>query len=341
MVASEQKEGSGRLIALTGATGFLGSHIADALLARGYRVRASIRRTSSLRWLEGKPVETRLTDLGDPDDCTEFMAGASGLIHNAGVVIGPDEEAYHRGNVATTAALIEAAKRQWDKRQWGDADSPPGFVLVSSLAAHGPAGLDHPAVESGFCRPLTGYGRSKLAAELMLSEPGLPFRSVVLRPPSLYGPRDKEFLPLIKAALKGWTIRPGSLQGLSLVDGRDAAAAAVALLEHPRALGAYFVDDGHLGYSFDELAAVLAEVAGRTVRTLRIPLWVMKTASFLIGRGAVHSPVLNRDRIHDLDAPGWVCDGSRLVEETGFRPQRSAAVGLAETLAFYREEGWL
>jgi nucleoside-diphosphate-sugar epimerase len=320
-------------VALTGATGFLGSHIADVLIARGFRVRASVRPTSSLRWLEGKPVETVTVDLGDPAACADFLAGTAGAIHNAGVTSADDEEGYHAGNVATTAALLAAAGRVWS----GD----ESFVLVSSLAAHGPAGPAAPAVETNFCRPVTGYGRSKLAAELLLTGPGIRFRTAVLRPPSLYGPRDREFLPLLRAALKGWTLRPGAMEGLSLVDGRDAAAAAVALLESPRATGAYFVDDGRRGYTFADLAAVLTAVTGRRVRLLRLPLWMMKLGAVVRGGRNAGSPVLNADRIRDLDTPGWCCDGRRLETETGFGPARDAATGLADTLAFYRREGWL
>lgn len=324
----------GRLVALTGATGFLGSHIADTLLARGYRVRASIRATSSLRWLEGKNVETVQVDLTDPAACAGFLEGTTGLIHNAGVTTARDEKGYQNGNTDTTRALITAGGRAWTT---GEA----AFVLVSSLAAHGPAGLDAPAVETNFCHPLTGYGRSKLAAELMLSEPGLGFRTAILRPPSLYGPRDREFLPLLKGALKGWTLKPGPMQGLSLVDGRDAARAAVTLLEHERSTGAYFVDDGHTGYSFAELAGLLGEVAGRKVRLLPVPLGFMKIAAVLLGGKTTTSPILNADRVRDLDTPGWVCDGGRLVAETGFSPSHGAAEGLSETLEFYRSEGWL
>ena len=330
-------EGAPR-IALTGATGFLGSHIADALLARGFRVRASVRATSNLRWLEGKPVETVPVDLTDAADCAGFLAGTMGLIHCAGVVSAPAERIYHTANVTTTERLLEAAGDAWAGRE-----DTAAFVLVSSLAAHGPAGLDRPAVEADACRPTTAYGRSKLAAENLLAAGDRPFRTAILRPPSLYGPRDAEFLPLIRMATWGWTGRLGRrLEGLSLVHGRDAAAAAVALLETDTAVGAYFVDDGRTGYDWPALAEALAHMAGRRIRTLTVPLGGLKLLSYLAGGSrAARSPVLNRDRIRDLDVEGWVCDGRRLVAATGFRPRWDAARGLADTLAFYRKARWL
>ncbi len=325
------------LIALTGATGFLGSHIADTLLERGYRVRASVRATSSLRWLEGKSVETLPVDLTDPGDCRRFLQGTSGIIHCAGVVTAPSEEIYHRANVTTTARLLEAAATAW-----AGGEASPSFVLISSLAAHGPAGLDRPAVETDDCRPITAYGRSKLAAEeLLLGD--LPFRTAILRPPSLYGPRDREFLPLFRLALRGWTGRIGrKITGLSLVHGRDAAEAAVALLETGSATGPFFVDDGRRGYDWSALAEVLTGMAGRRIRSFQLPLVLMKLVSFLAGPSrASRSPVLNRDRIRDLDSPGWACDGQHLTKVTGFRPRWDAARGFADTLDFYRKENWL
>jgi nucleoside-diphosphate-sugar epimerase len=330
--------GGGPWVALTGATGFLGSHIADTLLARGYRVRASIRATSNLRWLEGKPVKTLQVDLTDPDECRRFLDGTTGLIHCAGAVTASSEKVYQLANVTSTACLLEAAATAWA----GQEDSA-AFVLISSLAAHGPASLDRPAVESNECRPITAYGRSKLAAEELLAASQYTFRSAILRPPSLYGPRDKEFLPLFRLALRGWTGRLGRRLGaLSLVHGADAAEAAVALLETKDATGPYFVDDGRAGYDWSAMADALGQMTGRKIRTLTIPLALLKLVALVVGRTrASRSPVLNSDRIRDLDTEGWVCDGQRLVQSTGFRARWDAPRGFTETLDFYLKERWL
>ncbi len=320
-------------IALTGATGFLGSHIADLLLAGGWSVRASVRESSSLRWLEGKPVELLTIDLDDIDDCRRLLQGTAGLIHCAGVVSARDEAGFRRGNVDTTAALLAAAAAEWTEPV---PDPAPAFVLVSSLAAHGPAPLQEPATESMPSAPISAYGRSKREAErLAATAPGL-FRRAVLRPPSLYGPRDREFLPLLSLARRGWAVRVGRrLGGLSLVDGRDAAAAAVALLATPTAEGIFFVDDGTRGYDFPALARALGEAAGRRVRLLTLPLGLVSLVARL-APGA--SPVLAADRVADLRQVGWVCDGSRLVAATGLAPARRAARGFAETMAFDRKQ---
>lgn len=354
---------SDRLVALTGATGFLGSHIADLLVANGYQVRASVRATSDLRWVRGKPIETREVPLAPPPDRmaasagtvspagqepdlangTEtdadaealdgFLAGAEAIIHCAGAVRAPDEASYWRANVATTQRLLRAAAHQPGCRT---------FLLVSSLAAAGPAPPQMPRRESDPCRPLTAYGRSKLAAEQLLAAPNIPCRTVILRPPALYGPRDSAFLPLFKLARAGWLPRVGSqLRALSLVDGRDAAAAVLSLLESERAAGPYFVDDGHV-YGWADLAAALAFAWRRRVRTVTIPVGLLRVAARLVGKQRARGlPLLHPDRLRDVTVPGWVCSGDKLRRDTDFRTGRDLRQGFQQTLVFYTSNGWL
>ncbi len=325
------------LAALTGGSGFLGSHIADALLEAGWRVRCAVRPTSDRRWLEGKGLEIVDVDLGSPEACQAFVRDAAAVIHCAGLVAADSEAAYFQANVRSSEVLLDACRETW-----GNEAGDRTFLLVSSLAAHGPAGLDRPAREDDPCLPITGYGRSKAAAEALVGR-SWPFRCLVLRPPALYGPRDRGFLPLLKAARRGWTARfGGPLQGLSLVDGRDAARAALALVATPGAAGTFFIDDGRAGYTWAELAEALGEACGRRVRTVVIPLGLLKAVAAVLrpltGGGV---SVLRRDRIRDLEVQGWACDGSRLREATGFVARHRPAEGFHDALAFYREEGWL
>lgn len=331
--------GAGQTVALTGATGFLGSHIADTLLEAGYAVRAAVRPTSNLRWLENKPIVTMETDLLSEPSCREFLGEATALIHCAGVVSARSEQDYLTGNAATTRVLLETAAAKWGDKP----AAAPTFILISSLAAHGPAGFAHPATEDAPCRPITAYGRSKVAAENIVNEASLPGRKIILRPPGLYGPRDREFLPLFKAARLGISASIGrNMEGLSLVDGRDSAAAAVALLQCPRAEGTFFVDDGHCGYNWQEMAAALSAAMNRKVRHLTFPLGILRIVATLVGRErADRSPVLNKDRMRDLDTIGWVCDGSRLREVTGFTARYSLARGFTETVQDLKEQGLL
>jgi len=328
------------LAALTGATGFLGGHIADILLNRGYAVRASVRTTSDTRWIDGKGIDTIEAALtpspGRPDDADthsldKFLAGAETVIHCAGVVRAPHEIGYQRGNTLSTQRLLAAAARTGTVKS---------FVLISSLAASGPSVPGRPRVESDACAPITAYGRSKVAAEKLCAR-DWPFRTAILRPPALYGPRDTAFLPLFKAAAHGLSARIGRIEDLSLVAGRDAARAAVLLAHDDRAHGAYFVDDG-VFHPFGDLVEALCGAFDRRILTLPLPVGLLRFLSRLVGgTKADKMPLLAPDRLRDLDVAGWVCSGERLRTELGFDGTRLLDVGFAETLDFYRREHWL
>ncbi len=330
------------LAALTGATGFLGGHIADALLDAGWRVRAAVRPTSDTSWLadEVETMEVPLSPTGAIDDWATpddrralgaFVHGATAVIHCAGAVRAATLDDYRRANTASTWRLLNAA---------ADDGGVKSFLLISSLAAAGPAEPGRPRLETGPRRPVTDYGRSKAEAEALV-EQDWPFRTCSLRPPALYGPRDTAFLPLFKAARFGLTVRIGALRELSLVDGRDAAAAAVLLAGDDRARGPWFVDDGEV-YDFADLAHYVGKAWGKTIRTLPLPVGALRVAAALVGRRkASRLPLLAPDRIVDATQAAWTCDGSKLRDRLGFEAEFDLRNGFADTLDWYRREGWL
>ena len=328
--------------ALTGATGFLGGHIAAALIAGGWRVRAAVRPSSDRSRLPAGVVamDVPVAPRGEIDDwttpeerraLTDFVRGASAVIHCAGAVRADSLDEYRRANTASTWRLLNASS---------DARLRGSFVLISSLAAAGPSSVGRPRLETGPRRPVSDYGRSKAEAEA-LAEQDWPFRTAVLRPPALYGPGDTAFLPLFRAARRGWTARIGNIQELSLMHGRDAAEAAVLLADDARARGIYFVDDG-ADYEFADLADAAGEAWGRRIRTLTIPQTMLELAARVVGgRRAARMPLLAPDRLRDSAQEAWTCDGSRLRDQLGFESRFDLFTGFADTLAWYRREGWL
>jgi UDP-glucose 4-epimerase len=337
---------TGALVAVTGGTGFLGSHVCDGLLAAGYRVRTNARASSDWRWLRGKPVDVLTCDLDDPAAVDALLAGCEGVVHCAGAIAAPSEAAYQRVNVGLTRALLEGSAR---------AERLGAFVLISSLAAAGPAGPEAPRTEETPPAPITAYGRSKRDAETLVHGAAWPFRAVSLRPPALYGPRDREFLPLFKAARLGWTGRLGrDLRALSLVEGTDCAAAALALLQAPAAGGIYFVDDGPgpeqreakgrryaWGYAWEEIFSALDIVWRRRLRRVQVPLTPLRMLAAVRIPGLAASSVLNPDRLRDLTAAGWVCSAGRLRQDTGWQPRHDLPAGFQATRDFMAREGWL
>ncbi len=321
------------LAVVTGATGFLGSHVVDALLEGGWRVRAAVRPTSDLRWLQGKPVRTVVP--GETDDGLDrLLAEAAAVVHCAGAINAPDAAGYRAGNVEPTRRLIAAACRASELR---------AFVYVSSLAAAGPAVPGRPRAETDPPAPISAYGRSKLEAETLFGTQ-LPFRWAILRPPALYGPRDRAFVRLFAWARRGWTVRAvGGLREMSLLDGRDCAAAAVALVKTPTAHGVYFAADERR-LNWHDLAEALRQATQRPVRALVAPVGVLR---LLAGRGesgrraAARWSLLDPEVVARLAPAAWTCDGARLRQDTAWRPQRDLARGFRETWAFYLDAGWI
>lgn len=314
---------------VTGAAGFIGSHLVEALLARGEPVRALVRPSSSRRFLP--PAEILSGDLATGAGVSEALAGITTIFHVAGVTKALSRDDYHRGNVLATRNLAQAA-----------AGKPIRFVHVSSLAAIGPS-TGRPLTEDAAPHPLTAYGKSKLESEraVLACKPD----AVILRPPVVYGPRDTGVLQVLKPLSRGWAVEiSGGDRWFSAIYVKDLVDGLLAAAATPSAAGrAYFLTHGK-PVSWAALAAAAGRIMGRQARVLRIPA----PAASAIGLGAEawsritgRPGILSRDKIAEARCPVWTCDGSRAAAELGFEAQTSLEHGLAATLAWYKEAGWL
>ena len=325
-----------RLVLLTGATGFAGSHVLEALLAAGYRVRIPVRPTSSLRWIPETGVERMSADLRNPEGLAALVKDASWIFHFGGVTRVRRRADFHRVNTAGTQDLFRAACAAG-----GDLEL---FLFCSSLAAGGPASAaDRPRREEDPPAPITPYGRSKLAAERWLEENRRPAtRLVVIRPAAVYGPRDTAFLSLLKCVARGLLPLPAPRGSLaSLVHARDLAAACLHLAEKG-CKGVFQVGDGEL-HSWEKVGKLAGDLLGRQVRPLRIPVAFVHLAGIWGEMVAVltgRMPVINRDKVRDFLQPFWTASIDRLVA-AGYAPRIRLAEGMRETLEWYRAEGWL
>jgi nucleoside-diphosphate-sugar epimerase len=216
-------------------------------------------------------------------------------------------------------------------------------VHISSLAAAGPAVPGKPARETDPPRPVSEYGKSKLAGELAVRT-HCRAEYVILRPPAVYGPRDAEFLRLFRAVKSHVLPKPGGQQALSLVFVRDLANAVATCLDHPAAAGkTYFVAANEI-VTTEIMAGEIA--AQMKVWTLPLPLpsallWGMCLAQDVISRLTGKANVLSLQKFAELRAPGWVCDPTLLERETGCACPTRLEAGVAETLAWYRQHQWL
>jgi nucleoside-diphosphate-sugar epimerase len=325
-------------VLLTGANGFVGSHVLDRLRARGIATAALLRPASNQQFIQAHlpRLEVRVGSLSDPQSLDAALQDVTHVIHCAGCTKALRNSEFYEVNQAGTRNVVEAVNRQQGRIQ--------RLVYLSSLAAGGPASPDQPAREDDLPHPVSEYGRSKLAGERELHD-ACKTEYVTLRPPAVYGPRDEAFLPLFKAVKAHILPRfGGGRQTLSLVFVEDLAEAVATCLTHPATAGkTFYVASGEVTTA----RAMAGEIAGQ-MKTWTLPLslptvalWplccLQETLSWLTRR----PNVLSRQKYAELRAPGWVCDPTRLRQEAGFVGGTTLKNGIAKTLAWYRQEGWL
>ncbi len=325
-------------VLLTGASGFVGSHILDRLRAEGIATRLLLRRSSSTGFLAGHlpHVEVCHGSVTEPETLRPALNGITHVIHCAGATKALRPAEYYAVNQQGTRNLVTAINRHQATVQ--------RLVHISSLAAATPGPADAPTREDDPPRPVSAYGKSKLAGEREVRERcQAPF--TILRPPAVYGPRDRDFLAVIQMLQAHLNVRFGDgKQAVSLVFVKDLAAAALACLARPEAAGrTYHVASPEI-FVYEELVHELIRQLDTWTLPLPLPrasLWGMcalrEAVSHLTGR----PHILSRQKYAELCAPGWVCDTTRLRQELGFVAATPFRDGMAETLAWYRREKWL
>ena len=319
---------------VTGGTGFVGSHLVDLLLQSGSQVRCLVRDRSKIRWLQGKPVTLIEGDLDSEAIIRDAASGTDAFFHLAGATAAPSRERYFKINAEGCRITGRAALKAAD---------PPGvFVYVSSQAAVGPGLPGEVMVESRPPRPVTDYGRSKLEGERILSEMG-PLPLVTVRPPAVYGPRDKELLPLFKMASRGVLPVLNSAAVLSLVHVEDLVRGIAAAAVGSRLGETYFLTHPDPLPAAD-LPGYFGNALGRRVTGVRIPRGLLSAAASVSeswGRLTGHMPVFNRQKVRELTADSWFCSHENAHERIGFIAEISFGEGLTRTAQWYREQGWL
>lgn len=306
------------IIAVTGATGFLGQRLIPALLAEGHSVRALTRRAmpaqADVTWVEG--------DLGNEAALADLTQGAGALIHAAASLRGSKHHHFDIPNRLGTAAVIEAAKEAGTER----------FIHVSSLAARAP--------------DLSHYSASKHAAEtLVMAQESLNW--TVLRPPAVYGPGDQATLPFFKAVARGVAPRiGGGERPFSMIHIDDLISAIIFLLKAPSAEQMLVeIDDGREnGYTFHQLFGLIGNAMDKKPVPLVIPvpaLWIGAHANRLWSGISGAMPMFTPEKLRELTAPDWVVKGTHLSAVSNWRPEITGPEGIAATVAWYREQNWL
>jgi nucleoside-diphosphate-sugar epimerase len=299
-------------LAITGGTGFVGTHLIDAALDAGHDVAALTRREveprDGLNWVSG--------DLQDRAALEALVDGADAVVHVAGVISGHNASAFELGNVAGTLAMLAAATAGGVRR----------FVHVSSLAAREPK--------------LSLYGASKKRAEELVFGSGLDW--AIVRPPAVYGPGDKETLELFRMAKLGVMLMP--MRGhLSLIHVDDLARLLLALTEYSAPSGILVeADDGRKhGWTHREFARAIGSAVGTKPSIVSSPGILLRLAARADQLVRGPRAKLTVDRAAYFSHHNWVVEPKRAAPGELWRPEIDTARGLKETADWYRAQGWL
>ena len=325
-------------VLLTGGSGFLGSYVAEQLVAEGHTVRALVRPRSDKRVLEKlRSAEFAPGAIEDAASLTAAVAGVDAIVHVAGIVKARKPADFFAVNTQGTRNLLDAALARGGIKR---------FVYVSSLAAVGPSHDGSPVHEDAEPRPVTHYGRSKLDAERAVLAAGDRMPVTVIRPPMIYGPRDRETLAFFTSVRNGVLPMTGDGSNtLSVVYVADCAAAVVRAVTREAPSGkAYFVEDGAVYVWREALKEIETALGKRAFIRVGMPMGVVKMAAAatqLWGSLTGTAQMLTLDKVNELTQPHWVCEGSGARRDLGWEPRVRWAEGVLEAVKWYREQGWL
>lgn len=332
-------------VLLTGATGFVGPATAKALSAAGHEVRCLVRETSDRSALEALdlPLEFVIGDVCTPATLPEALEGVDAVVHVAGLTKGIRREDYFRVNAFGSRSLAEAAVAAGVSR----------FVHCSTLAVAGPMPEGRPVVEDDPPSPVSVYGHSKLAGEEAVRRHASKLDLTIIRPPIVYGPRDRDFFEVFKMASRGLALRPGlfSRKRYSIIHVEDLGRALALALDKGATVadfhsgrGVYYVSDGGV-YAWDDLILQTAMALGKE-GTFVMPVpeqlsWPVGLVSELAARLTGKPQIVSIDKIREMAGPGFACFIDKARTEFGYEPEWQLDEGLAQTARWYLDNQWL
>jgi nucleoside-diphosphate-sugar epimerase len=299
-------------------------------------VRALVRPTSDTSRAAHGTVERVIGEFNNTTTLIQALQDIDVVFHLAAVTRARSEREYVAVNGDGTRSLM-AAIRTLQPR-------PRRLVYVSSLAAVGPATNGIPVEPGDAPRPITAYGRSKREGEIACLAAADDLEVVVLRPPAVYGPRDRDLYLSFRLAMRGILPVPsGPERHFQFIHVHDLVEAMLRAAAAPRASGIYHVAEPR-AYSWREVGMWIARAVGRRVRTVRVPQWGVRAAAVISEWGAARrgrATVFNREKVREMLAPGWLCETGGAKRDLGFEVQIPLPVGFAATATWYREQGWL
>jgi nucleoside-diphosphate-sugar epimerase len=324
-------------VLVTGGTGFVGSHLVELLLSKGYSVSCLARDPSQLRWLESLDVHIIKGDCSEPASLIPAVKNVSYVFHAAGLTKAKRSREYYEVNQFGTRNVLEACKEHNPELR--------KFIYVSSLGAAGPSEGRKPITESTTPGPVSDYGKSKLIAEKETLRFKDRFPVVILRPAAVYGPRDTDVYEFFRWAMRGLIVElSGGSRYVSFCFVKDVARALLSSAEMDTMSGSIYFVAEDVQYSWSEFREALFRTGRVTARTIKVPIYLAYLIGLVTEVASLFSnkPALtNRQKVREAVQNYWTCDPGKIERELGFRTECSLEEGLETTWKWYRDNGWL
>lgn len=322
---------------VTGSNGFIGSHLVEYLLSKSFCVRCMVRKTSDLRWIEPLNVEYVYADLSDIEALEKATENMDYIFHLGGKTKSPNREGFFQANKFGTRNLVEAAMKTAPRLK--------RFIYISSQAAAGPSAGLIPRKESDPPSPVTWYGESKLAGEHVVMEYAHRLPVTIIRPPSVYGPRDTDVLEVFKAV--HFHIKP-------ILGFKNSYASFIYILDLIKGLYQAALSDITIGetyylvsdtvVSWQKMNSVIAEAMQIHAFTVHIPVWffglIALTRELHTKLTGIPS-ILNWQKMNEFKEHFWICENVKAKAHFGFEPEFSLEKGIGLTLDWYQKHGWI
>jgi len=329
-------------ILITGASGFIGSFIVEEALRQDMEVWAAVRPSSSRRWLADSRIHFIELDLSSPARLKEQLEGRAFdyVVHAAGATKCLHKEDFRRVNYVGTKNLVDAILAL---------DMPiRRFIFISSLSVFGAIHERQPyqdITENDMPRPNTAYGRSKLEAERYLDSIGNDFPYIVLRPTGVYGPREKDYFMMARSIAAHTDFAVGfRRQDITFIYVRDLVQAVFLALDRGMSGRKYFLTDGSVYSSADFSNLIRRQLGNPWVLRVTAPVWLLKVVAAVserVGRISGKAATLNTDKYNILRQRNWRCDIEPAMDELGYHPHYKLDRGVAETMAWYKDNNWI
>jgi nucleoside-diphosphate-sugar epimerase len=326
-------------VLVTGASGFVGGHLAQFLASQKVKVKLLVRPTSKLAFKPTANMELCYGDVTDLDSVRKAAKGVKVIYHLAGILRGSDFSAYEKVNAEGTRNVCKAALEQKGLKR---------LVYVSSLSAAGPSTAQGPIDESAPARPVSFYGQTKRMGEEIVLSYQSKFPVAILRPGAVYGPRETDIFEYFKMVESGFVVIGGSdSQQISFVYVDDLVNAIVLAADSAKAVGkTYFVSDGK-SYNWGHITQIIGKKLGKSYATIKLPLGLVKVVASAgdaiakVTGKSILPPIVSRDKLKEAEVPGWACKNDKLRKELGFKPKYDITKGIQKTVEAYVAAGWL